>query len=60
MPPPGPCDASAPPADDTQAMAASATRDIELFMRNDVMTVSPNKNNFRRYDDSLRRFCARR
>src|SRR5947207_12877246 len=55
MPPPGPCDASAAPAGNTQAMIAS---DIEAFMRDDVMAISRNKNNRRRYGASLRRFCA--
>ena len=39
MPPPGPCDASAKSVDDMQAMIANAVRDIEAFMRNDVMTI---------------------
>jgi hypothetical protein len=37
---PGPCDASAKPVDDAQATIASAARNIEAFMRNDVMTIS--------------------
>ena len=43
IPPPGPCEANAVAAYDTATIVAIAIR--ETFMRNDVMTISPSKNN---------------